>query len=85
MRATPGSFSFSKRLVQHACHKLVKPGRRRGSASSDALPFAVELHRASADGKMRGALELLDERRGARSRPQFSAFRHGFIRVREDH
>jgi hypothetical protein len=28
---------------------------------------------------------LLDERRRARSRPQLSAFGHGFVRMREDH
>ncbi len=52
MRPTPGSFSLQNGLVQHACHNMVKARRRRGSAASDALPRAVELHRASADGEV---------------------------------
>ena len=59
--------------------------QRRGSAAGNALAFAVELHRAPADGEVSGRLELLDERRRARSRPQLSAFRHGLVRMREDH
>src|SRR5215813_8656218 len=55
------------------------------SAAGNALAFAVELHRALADGEVSGRLELLGERRRARSRPQLSAFRHGLIRMREDH
>ena len=54
------------------------------SAAGHALAFAVELHRAPADGEVSGRLELLDERRRSRSRPQLSAFRYWLVRMRED-
>src|ERR1700752_3970397 len=58
--------------------------RRRSSASRDALPLAVELHRGSPEGEMRRRLQLLDERGGAGRGPQLAAFGRGLVHVSED-
>ena len=85
--AEKSTTSLTTQSLPNWTRKVLSPSyisnsRRRGSASSDTVPFAVELHRASADGEVSGRLELLHERCRARSQPELPAFRDGLVRMR---
>src|SRR4051812_27184627 len=68
--ALAGATARSKARAAPACRVFIFcSSGLSGSTSRDALALAVELHHTSAEGEVTGGLQLLQERRRARSRP----------------
>src|SRR3974377_328459 len=66
------SMSYTRSLASFFIMAPFASDGRGCSASRGASPSAVELHRAATEGEVGGRLELLHERRRARSRPELA-------------